>query len=73
MDKTILNLSIGAISNCDMLIIGEASLIVYPAANLVKYFRSKNLVLIDKSTISIDKNCDLVINNSIGYVLSQVI
>ena len=47
------------------------SLVVYPAAGLVEYFRGDNLVLINKSVTSADRNADLVIHDSIGKVLSE--
>ena len=58
------------IQNADTLIIGGTSLIVYPAAGLVRYFRGKYLVVINKSEINAD--ADLVINDSIGEVLGAV-
>lgn len=56
------------ISKADTLIIGGTSLVVYPAAGLVRYFRGKHLVVINKSEISADKDAELVINDSIGKV-----
>ncbi len=44
---------------------------VYPAANLINYFKGKNLVLINKSSTSADSRADLVIHDSIGKVLSE--
>ena len=58
------------IQNADTLIIGGTSLIVYPAAGLVRYFNGKYLVVINKSEINAD--ADLVINDSIGEVLGAV-
>ena len=58
------------IQNADTLIIGGTSLIVYPAAGLVRYFQGKYLVVINKSEINAD--ADLVINDSIGEVLGQL-
>ena len=68
----ILESSIKAISIADTLIVGGTSLVVYPAANLIKYFRGTNLVLINKSSTSYYNQADLVINDSIGKVLSTV-
>ena len=62
-----------AIANADTLIIGGTSLVVYPAAGLIDYFKGKNLVLINKSSTSADSKADLVINDSIGKVLSTAI
>lgn len=69
LDMSILEGSIKAISIADTLIIGGTSLVVYPAANLIKYFRGKNLVLINKSSTPYDNQANLVIHDSIGKVL----
>ena len=72
LDMSILENSIKTISNADTLIVGGTSLVVYPAANLIKYFNGKNLILINKSPTQYDNQADLVINDSIGKVLSTV-
>ncbi len=61
--------AVDAISKADMLIIGGTSLVVYPAAGLVHYYKGKKLVLINKSETPMDKEADLVISDSIGDVL----
>ncbi|MEW8993775.1 NAD-dependent protein deacylase [Clostridium sp.] len=71
LDENVLKGAIDAISKADTLIIGGTSLVVYPAANLINYFKGKNLVLINKSSTSADNNADLVIHDSIGKVLSE--
>ncbi len=58
------------IENADTLIIGGTSLVVYPAAGLVRYFKGKYIVVINKSTL--DADADLVINDSIGKVLDAI-
>lgn len=60
--------AITEISSADTLIIGGTSLVVYPAAGLVRYFNGKHLVVINKSEINAG-NAELVINDSIGKVL----
>ncbi|MBU3158146.1 NAD-dependent protein deacylase [Clostridium estertheticum] len=72
LDMDILESSIKAISNADTLIVGGTSLVVYPAANLIKYFNGNNLILINKSPTQYDNRANLVINDSIGKVLSTV-
>lgn len=72
LDDTTINGAINAISKADTLIIGGTSLVVYPAAGLINYFKGKNLVLINKSSTSADSKADLVINDSIGKVLGSV-
>lgn len=58
------------IENADTLIIGGTSLVVYPAAGLVRYFKGKYIVVINKSEL--DADADLVINDSIGKVLDAI-
>ena len=70
--ESIVNGAIDAISKADTLIIGGTSLIVYPAAGLINYFRGENLVLINKSQTSCDHKATLVIHQPIGQVLGQI-
>ena len=65
--------SIKVISQADTLIIGGTSLVVYPAAGLINYFRDKNLVLINKSSTSADDRADLIIHDAIGKVLGEAV
>ncbi len=60
--------AVSEISSADTLIIGGTSLVVYPAAGLVRYFNGKHLVVINKSEINAG-HAELVINDSIGKVL----
>ena len=60
------------IRQADMLIIGGTSLVVYPAAGLVRYFRGDKLVVINKGETSADAGASLVIDAPIGQVLSQL-
>ena len=73
LDESIIEGSVRAISKADTLIIGGTSLVVYPAAGLIDYFRGKNLVLINKSSTSADNKADLVIHDSIGKVLEEAV
>lgn len=73
LDDTVIMGAIDAISKADTLIIGGTSLVVYPAAGLINYFKGKNLVLINKSSTSADSKANLVINDSIGKVLNEAV
>lgn len=64
--------AVSEISAADTLIIGGTSLVVYPAAGLVRYFKGKHLAVINKSEINAN-NAKLVINDSIGKVMSKII
>ena len=72
LDNEILRSSIRYISQADVLIIGGTSLVVYPAAGLINYYRGSKLVVINKSVTPQDKNADLVVQGSIGEILSQI-
>ena len=73
LDDGIIRRAIDAIANADTLIIGGTSLVVYPAAGLIDYFRGKNLVLINKSVTPADHKADLVIHDALGKVLSEAV
>ncbi len=72
LDEHVMQKALDYISRADMLIIGGTSLVVYPAAGLVRYYRGNKLVVINKGVIEADLGADLVINGPIGQVLSQV-
>ncbi|MBL6465386.1 MAG: NAD-dependent protein deacylase [Peptostreptococcus stomatis] len=65
--------TIKAISEADMLIVGGTSLVVYPAAGFLDYFKGRHIVLINKAETSYDRRADLVINDSIGNVLDMAV
>ena len=73
LDDQIISGAIHAISKADTLIIGGTSLVVYPAAGLIDYFRGKNLILINKSSTSADNRADLIINEDIAKVMKEVV
>ena len=73
LDDNVIRGAIAAISKADTLIIGGTSLVVYPAAGLINYFRGKNLVLINKSSTSADNKAYLVIHEAIGKVLGEAV
>ena len=49
LDMTVMSKSIQAIRDADVLIIGGTSLIVYPAAGLIDYYRGNKLAVINMS------------------------
>lgn len=73
LDMNILNKSAQYIMSADTLIVGGTSLVVYPAAGLINYFKGKNLVLINKSKTDYDLLASLVINEAIGETLNKII
>ncbi len=73
LDNDVVRGALKAISEADVLIIGGTSLVVYPAAGMIDYFRGDKLVLINKSAPGRDSAADLVIREPIGEVLSQIV
>ena len=71
LDSDVIEGAVSAIANCDTLIIGGTSLVVYPAAGFVNYFRGDNLVLINKTPTGMDNNATLVIYDAIGKVMKM--
>ena len=72
LDNDVITGAVNAIIQADMLIIGGTSLVVYPAAGLVDYFKGKYLVLINKTPTQSDGKADLVVRDSIGEVLDKI-
>ena len=73
LDQRTLQESVQAISEAQVLIVGGTSLVVYPAAGLLHYFRGDCLVVINKGATSADQSADLVINEPIGQVLDRIV
>lgn len=73
LDEDVIQGAVRSIAQADTLIIGGTSLVVYPAAGLINYFKGKNLVLINKSSTSADNKADLVIHDAIGKVLGEAV
>lgn len=71
LDEDCIDKAVTAISKADTLIIGGTSLVVYPAAGFVRYFRGSHLVLINKQETPYDSHADLVIHDSIGKVMDM--
>lgn len=72
LDDRTLDKALHYIREADVLIIGGTSLVVYPAAGLVRYYRGNKLVVINKGELGKDVGADLTINGAIGEVLSQL-
>lgn len=72
LDGEVIRKSIDAIEKADMLIIGGTSLVVYPAAGLIDFYRGDRLVLINRDATSQDSAACLVIRGNIGEVFSQI-
>ncbi len=73
LDSEVFEAAIRYIREADMLIIGGTSLVVYPAAGLIRYYRGSKLALINKSPTQYDSSADLLISGSVGKALSEAV
>ena len=72
LDSMTIEKSIRAIAEADTLIIGGTSLVVYPAAGFIDYFRGRHLVVINKSATAREVGAELSISAPIGEILGQI-
>ena len=71
LNEDVITGAVNVIADADTLIVGGTSLVVYPAAGLINYFRGNDIILINKSETSYDSRATLIINDSIGKVLGE--
>ncbi len=72
LDDKVLQLAVEYIARADVLIIGGTSLVVYPAAGLIRYYGGNKLVLINRGETPQDHYADLIIRDNIGEVFAQI-
>ena len=72
LDQNVLSEAVQFIKNADVLIIGGTSLVVYPAAGLIDYYRGNKLVLVNKTPTARDGVADLVVQGAIGEIFGQL-
>ncbi len=73
LDADVVENAVRAIREADTLIVGGTSLVVYPAAGLIDYFRGRHLVLINKTETKADARAELVIRDPIGKTLKATV
>jgi len=73
LNMSLIDECISYIMNADVLIVGGTSLVVYPAAGLIDYFKGKHLILINRASTLYDKRADMVIHDNIGSVLNSIL
>lgn len=72
LDMDVMESAIQYIRKADVLIVGGTSLVVYPAAGLIRYYCGDKLVLVNLSETSQDSFANLVIHRKIGEVFSEL-
>lgn len=69
LDEDVLLASVKALRAADLLIVGGTSLVVYPAAGLIDYYRGRELVLINLTKTSRDREATLCLHEKLGEAL----
>lgn len=72
LDEDVLMNSIRVISQAEVLIVGGTSLVVQPAASLLRYYRGNKLILINKSTTPYDQEANVVLHESLGKIFKEI-
>lgn len=72
LDQDVMYRAARAISEADMLIVAGTSLTVWPAAGMIRYYRGRRLVLINRDETPFDNEADLVLHESLGTVFREL-
>lgn len=72
LDQTVIMRAIEAIRAADVFVVAGTSLIVYPAAGLVNYYRGDKLIMINKEATSGDARADYVLHEDISEVMDEL-
>jgi len=73
LDAAVMEAAIEHLARADTLVVGGTSLVVYPAAGLVHYFRGHELVLINAEPTALDHLATLVVHAPIGETLGAAV
>ncbi len=68
LDQQVLEDSVAAIEQAELLVVAGTSLAVYPAAGLLGYFSGDHLVIINRTPTPQDARADLCISANVGEV-----
>lgn len=72
LDESVIEGAVKSIYNADTLIIIGTSLMVYPAASFIRYFKGHNLILVNKSKTSADQSCSLVFYDDVINIINEL-
>lgn len=64
--------AVEALRDADVLIVAGTSLVVYPAAGFIRYYRGDKFILINKQETPMDSHADLIFRDDIGQVLAAI-
>lgn len=72
LSEQVLQEAVTAIRRADVMVVLGTSLVVYPAAGLLRYFNGSHLVLINRDATPLDGQADLVINERFDRVFPHL-
>lgn len=73
LNEQTMDQALRAIREAEVLIVGGTSLVVYPAAGLIRYFHGHTLILINRDATSADKQADFVLHGDISEILPMLV
>lgn len=73
LDESDLRKAKRRIESCEVLIVLGTSLVVYPAAGLLKYYSGSKMILINKTSTTYDDMAALVIYDRVGEVMRSIV
>ncbi|HCE33429.1 NAD-dependent protein deacylase [Fusobacterium animalis] len=73
LNQAVVNEAIYQLEQADTLIVAGTSLTVYPAAYYLRYFKGKNLVIINNENTQYDSEASLVLNSNFADTMDKVI
>lgn len=73
LNQDVVNEAIYQIEQADTLIVAGTSLTVYPAAYYLRYFRGKNLVIINNESTQYDGEASLVLKTNFADTMEKVL
>ena len=72
LNQRVLEESIQALQEADVLIVLGTSLVVYPAAGLIRYFHGEHLILINRDFTPYDAEADLLIHDTFNNIFPKL-
>lgn len=73
LDRDKISTAIELISNADVLIVGGTSLVVYPAAGLIDFYRKDKLVVINKDPTPKDRRANYLLKGDIAKIMKELV
>ena len=72
LDEAVMEQALEALEQASLLVVGGTSLVVYPAAGMLRAFRGSHLAVVNLSPTSVDSQADLCISAKVGEVFSKL-